>query len=101
MNSMSARAVKDLDGNISQSCSVKNSLGIFGLGVGYLLFCTVLATWRPLLHQIDFLLSKWRQFSKVWVQNKHVNFYQGRDLSKQVVRQVSAFVNITSTRFNR
>ena len=54
MNSMSARAVKDLDGNISQSCSVKNSLGIFGLGVGYLLFCTVLATWRPLLHQIDF-----------------------------------------------
>ena len=33
MNSMSARAVKDLDGIISQSCSVKNSLGIFGLGV--------------------------------------------------------------------
>ena len=58
MNSMSARAVEDLDGNISQSCSVKNSSGFFGLGVGYLLFCTVLVTWRPLLHQIDFLLPK-------------------------------------------
>ena len=42
----------------ARSKTVWASSGWALLGVGYLLFCTVLATWRPLLHQIDFLLPK-------------------------------------------